>query len=273
MYIVADIGGTKTRIAGSRDLSAFDEPLIIPTPAPYEEALAALVGEAQRICGTEPIVAMTVGVPGLLSKDRQCIIGSATNVPLWLGKPLARDLSERLHTRVLLENDVAYVGLGEAVYGAGKGADIVAYLTVSTGVNGARIVRGALSSDDPRPSFEYLYLDGESKHKWGDTISGRAVHEKYGKHPKELGKDNPLWEELSRSVALGVHNIILSWTPDSVVLGGSMFNEIGIPVERVALHVQEMMHAMPEVPPILHSSLGDLGGLWGGIAHLKRMTT
>ena len=40
------------------------------------------------------------------------------------------------------------------------------------------------------------------------------------------------WEELAETFAIGLHNTILHWSPDRVVLGGSMFNEIGISVER-----------------------------------------
>jgi hypothetical protein len=50
-----------------------------------------------------------------------------------------------------------------------------------------------------------------------------------------------------------------------------MFNDIGIPVDRVKFHVAEIMRKFPSVPEIVHSQLGDLGGLWGGIARLKQL--
>jgi glucokinase len=37
-------------------------------------------------------------------------------------------------------------GLGEAVFGAGKGREIVVYMTISTGVGGARIVGGKIDA-------------------------------------------------------------------------------------------------------------------------------
>ena len=80
-----------------------------------------------------------------------------------------------------------------------------------------------------------------------------------------------MWEELARHTAIGVHNSILHWSPDRVVLGGSMFNEIGIPVERVKFHLQGIMRAFRAIPEIVHSQLGDVGGLWGGMARLKQL--
>jgi hypothetical protein len=50
-----------------------------------------------------------------------------------------------------------------------------------------------------------------------------------------------------------------------------MFNEVGISVERVRVHVGEIMRKFPAVPEIVHSKLGDVGGLWGGVARLKQL--
>lgn len=271
MYIVADIGGTKTRIAGSRDLASFGTPVIIDTPQKYEDGLATLIQTAKDISEGEPIEAIAAGIPALLSRDRSTIVSATTNIPDWSGKNIKNDLASVLNTHVCLENDVALVGLGEAVSGAGKGADIVMYLTVSTGVNGVRIVRGTI---DPAVfgtalGHQYVSLDTNAG-MWEERISGRAIERKYGMHPKELGKDSPVWEELAPVVAFGLHNSILHWSPDRVVLGGSMFNEIGISVERVQFHLQKIMTAMPELPDMVHANLEDLGGLWGGLARLKQ---
>jgi len=51
-----------------------------------------------------------------------------------------------------------------------------------------------------------------------------------------------------------------------------MFNEIGIKVDRVAAHVAEILKKFPVAPNIVHSSLGDVGGLWGGLALLRQRT-
>jgi predicted NBD/HSP70 family sugar kinase len=104
----------------------------------------------------------------------------------------------------------------------------------------------------------------------GEMISGAAIEKRFGMHPRELGKDHEVWEELARVAAYGIHNTILHWSPDRVVIGGSMMNEIGIPVERIRHHLTDIMHKFPTLPDIVHSELGDLGGLWGGLALLKQ---
>ena len=271
MYILVDIGATKMRIAGSRDFESFDDAVILDTPWTYEEGLGHITGISKNIAMDQKIEAIVLGVPAVLSHDRRTL-RTLTNLPNWNNHELAADLEKTLKTKAYLENDTALVGLGEATSGAGKGAVIVVYITVSTGVNGVRIVQGII---DPSAygfeiGYQLLFVE-EAPRKWGDLISGKSVSEKYGKHPRELGKDNPLWEELARLCAFGVHNSILHWSPDRIVLGGSMFNEIGISVENVKKHLAEIMKAFPEVPEIVHSDLGDLGGLHGGIARLKQL--
>ncbi len=270
MYIVADIGGTKMRIAGSRDLSQFDEPIIIDTPREYEQGIIAIAETMKKVAADDKIESVVAGIRGSVSQEKGTM-WDARALSLWAGKPIVGDLSRLISTdSIRLENDTALVGLGEAVYGAGQGVSIVVYMTVSTGVNGVRIVDGRI--DPSAQGFEIggQYLSMDPMMTTGDYISGRAISERFGVHPKELGKDHPIWEDLARTTAFGLHNTILHWSPERVVLGGSMFNEIGIPVDRVAFHVKAIMKKFPEVPEIVHSSLGDVGGLWGGLALLKQ---
>ncbi len=270
MFIVADIGGTKMRVAGSEDGEHLGEPVSYDSPLSYAEGIALFKESADRIKGQNKIDGVAVGITGVVSRDGGSSI-TAPHLPDWREKPLRNDLSAALGAPVHLYNDTSLVGLGEAVFGAGKGAGIVVYITVSTGVNGARIVNSKIDGGvwGAEIGGQYLLVDGKSK-SLENLISGAAIQEKYGKHPKEIEKDSPIWEELSMLTAYGVHNTILHWSPDRVVLGGSMFNEIGIPVPRVYDHVKEIMKKFPTVPDIVHSDLKDAGGLWGGLALLKQ---
>lgn len=271
MFILLDVGGTKTRIAGSTGLETFTEPTIFPTPQKYEDAVAAIVEHAHAIAARNPLEGLVAGAPVRLSHDKRSIL-HAQNIPDWSGKALADDLKHALATRVVLDNDCALVGLGEALFGAGRGVSILVYMTISTGVNGVRIVDGKI---DPSASgFEigeqYLMPDHERK-TLEDLISGRAIAEKYHvRSPKDLGKDHPVWEELAGTLAYALNNTIMYWSPERIVLGGSMMNEIGIPIDRVQFHLRTLLKDL-SLPEIVHSSLGDVGGLWGGMARLKQL--
>ncbi len=269
MYIVADIGGTNMRVARSSDLERFDEPIIEDTPPEYERGLALFIHSAKTLAAGETVEGVVVGITGVQNADGVLV---SNRHEQWEGRPFAADLARALATKVRLENDTALVGLGEAHFGAGTGAGIVAYYTVSTGVNGVRIVDGAI--DKAAEGFEvggqYLVMGGAAK-TLEDLVSGTAIREKYGKAPRDLGKDSPVWEELAEILAYGVHNSILHWSPHRVVLGGSMFKEIGIKPDRVRTHVKSILHKLPTVPDIVQASLGDVGGLYGGLARLRQL--
>jgi predicted NBD/HSP70 family sugar kinase len=268
MKIIADIGGTKTRMAGSNDLMGFSEPVIFDTPKLYDDAVKKIVTTAREIGSGEHIDGVQIGIRGNVLKERGVIIDMVLSD--WSERLLAHDIATSLSAHVEMENDVSTAALGEAHFGAGVGTSIVVYITVSTGVNGSRIVDGRI--DRARSGFEIggQYLNIEPTITFEDMVSGSAVQRQFKMHPRELGKDNPLWDELAQLCAFGVHNTILHWSPERVILGGSMFNEIGISVPKVAENVGKIMQKHPEIPEIVHSSLGDLGGLWGALVLLRQ---
>ncbi len=259
------------RIAGSDDLKNFSDPVVLATPQNYEDGLLLFVSTVKQIVGRAKIEGIIGGVPGVDSRDKKTLL-TAPHLPKWKGSAIADDLEAALKIPVHLENDVALVGLGEVVHGAGKGAPIVAYVTVSTGVNGARIVDGVIDRVSLGSEIGGQYLSmGADARSLEELVSGSAISEKYAKQPREIEKDSPLWEELAGIFAYGLLNTILHWSPDRVVLGGSMFNEIGIPIERVHFHLQDIMRKLPELPQIVHSSLDDFGGIHGGLARLRQL--
>ncbi len=269
MLITIDIGGTKTRIGCARECDALDSVEIFDTPQAYQEGLGALVEAVKQITDGE-LRGVAVGAPGVLSRDRRRIV-NALNLPNWNGAALVDDLERRLGAPVILENDTALVGLGEASVGAGTGAAIVAYLTISTGVNGARIVDGALD----RAAFgfeigEQILGRDTGSRTLEKLVSGRAIEARFGALPATLGKDHPVWEELAEIVAIALHNTIAYWSPERIVLGGSMMQELGIHLDRIESFLKTLHPKNPVLPEIRRAALGDLGGLWGGLFLLRQ---
>ncbi len=271
MYLMADVGGTKTRIACSDNFESFNDPIIIDTPHAYDAGLEALVSQSKKLSRGEPIDRIVVGIAGTISADHHRAL--STPHLEWHGKPLAMDLEAALGGTAHVENDVALCGLGEAHFGAGRGAPIMAYLTVSTGVNGVRIVDGLI--DRAAQGFEIggQYVSYQPPCTIESLISGTAVRERTGKHPRDLGHDWGGWEELAKIAAFGLYNTISHWSPDRVVIGGSMMNEIGISIDAIRRYLAAINTKYSALPELTHSALGDFGGLWGGMARAKQLST
>jgi predicted NBD/HSP70 family sugar kinase len=270
MYIVVDIGGTTMRIAGSRDLQTLQEPAIVAAPRNYQLGLRTLHEAALAMVRGEPIEGTVIGITGVTSADHRIPL-TAVHLDDWKGKPLAGDIESLVGGTVHLENDTALVGLGEAVFGAGKGAKIVAYITISTGVGGVRIVNEHIDAPVRNAEIGFQYLSFDPLTSFTDLVAGPAITEKYSVQPRDLGRDSAVWADLAKLAAVGIHNTILHWSPDRVVVGGSMVKEIGISVEQITFHLVSIMRALPETPSIVRSALGDVGGLWGGLARLRHL--
>lgn len=280
-YLLFDIGGTNMRVAFARDDENFGDPMIVPTPQDFDEGIATVARIAKELSGGEKITAAGGGIAGVFSRDRTMFL-NGPHLKGWNGKPIKRALEESLGAPTFVNNDTAIVGLGEAVAGAGKGHSIVAYLTVSTGVGGVRIVNGSI--DISVMGFEpgHQIIDaGGALHQTSvggngidleGYISGTAITERYGKKPREI-TDERFWDEMARLLAYGLNNTIVHWSPDIVVIGGSMMNTVGIPIDRVRVHLNEILHIYPELPLIEHSTLGDVGGLYGALRYVKQNLT
>ncbi|MFV1917727.1 MAG: ROK family protein, partial [Patescibacteria group bacterium] len=208
MYLLFDIGGTKTRLAVSPDGKAFSDPKIIDTPSDFEEGMELLRKTCKELCKDKKLQAIAGGIRGTLDRKKEKLI-QEHKLTQWVGKPIKSRLSVELGAPVYLETDTAMVGLGEAVSGAGRGFDIVAYITVSTGVGGARIVEKKIDENvfGFSPGHQIIDADGticpECKALEDDAslghleahISGTAVEKRFGKKPYEI-TDEKFWDEL-----------------------------------------------------------------------------
>lgn len=235
------------RVARSVDGQSFEGEQIIDTPATDEEIISVLKSVA-----VEP-----VAIAGGLTRKRASV---------------ADKIKASFSCPIYLENDTAIVGLGEAAAGAGVGSKILAYITVSTGVGGVRIVNGAL--DHGIQGFEpgHQIIDFKEPNKpFEDYVSGSFVIKTTGKHPREI-TDPAFWTPFAKTMAVGLHNTIVHWSPDTIVLGGSMMKVPGISVDEVRAELQQISHIFPTLPEIKHATLGDIGGIHGALALVRQKT-
>jgi len=265
-YLLFDIGGSKMRFAVTDDCIACTEPIIVKTPDTYEDALK-LVEEIA--CTMGKYTHALGGVAGAFGKDRDTLLISPNN-PDWVGKPLKKDFQDRLGVPVEIENDTAVISLGEALVGAGKGADIVGYMTVSTGVGGSRVVDGVM--DRKAQSFEpgHQIIGQETLE---NLVSGTAVKKRFGKEAYEI-EDAEIWTQVTKELAIGVHNTLLHWSPDILVLGGSMITGTTGP----CINIDELTKEVVQLAPDLHkecvikkAQLGDLNGIYGALEWAKQL--
>ncbi len=275
-YVLFDIGGTKTRIAISSDLEKIDQVESFKTPAKFEEGMEKMVDLIKKLAGEKP-KAIAGGVRGRLDEDKNGILNDAV-LSKWAGKSIVDALTKHFSVPIFIENDSAVAGLGEAVYGAGKGLEIVAYHTVSTGVGGVKIENGEIdmASAGFEPGHQILDID---RTVLGDDIlpslenlvSGTALAERFGMPAYEIPQSDVVWDELAEYLAQGLRNTVMYWSPDVIVLGGSMIiGDPAIKVDTVRKYTVQVLDGFVECPLIIEAELGDEAGLYGAMAILKK---
>ncbi len=275
MYILFDIGGTKTRVARSEDLRSYDEPIKFDTPEFYAEGMRVLIEAIEKLSEGKQITAIAGGIRGPLNHEKTGIVSERKLID-WVGRAIVGDIKTHFNVPIFLENDTAIVGLGEATFGAGKGHRIVAYHTVSTGVGGARFVDGKLdqASMGFEPGHQELDIDRSVlghhlPHTLENLVSGSALEKRRGVKPYKISQDDPVWDELARYLGYGLKNTIVYWSPEIIVLGGSMV--VGDPrifLEDIVRHTKEVLGKLVPCPSIVDAQLKDEGGLYGAMALL-----
>lgn len=278
MYLVFDIGGTKTRIAVSTNCTTLDAIEHIETPLVYKEGLSAIQKVATRLIGQKSLICAVGGIRGPLNHEKTGIISEVVLTD-WVGRNIVGDLSKVLSAPVYLENDTALVGLGEITFGAGQGCDIVAYHTVSTGVGGARFVHGVLDSASGgfEPGHQILDIDRtilgrKEVPTLENLVSGKALEKRKGTKPYLVLQEDGVWDELAQYLAHGLRNTVVYWSPDKIVLGGSMIvGDPNIPLDRIIFHTKKILEGLMPCPPIVKAELKDDGGLFGALAYISTL--
>ncbi|NCN11724.1 ROK family protein [Candidatus Kaiserbacteria bacterium] len=275
-YILFDIGGTKTRVAVSEDLESIIASESFNTPILFHDGIKKIIATIKKLTKKTPI-AMAGGIRGPLLEDKSGIQNDAV-LNNWINKSVVAALQEHFSIPVYLENDTAVAGLGEAIYGAGKGLEIIAYHSISTGVGGVKIVNGAvdLASVGFEPGHQIVDIDrtilgDDISPTLENLVSGTAVKNRFGVEPYEIPQTDVVWDELAEYLAQGLRNTILYWSPDAIILGGSMIlGDPRISIDTIRKYTVAALNGFVPAPFITTAKMGDEAGLYGAMAILKQ---
>ncbi len=278
MHILFDIGATHMRFARTDDQLTIGTPIDMPTPSTFSQALAQIKTAVAHLSEATTPTACVGGIAGQLDQSTHVLLRS--HMQEWVGKNVSSELQAVLGCPVYITNDAALGGLGEAIGGAGVGYPIVAYITVSSGVGGVRIVNGAIDANvfgfEPghqvlEASAARVALNQNSKNGTLETLVG-GIHlaEQQSKAVADIN-DAEVWQTVHWHLACGLYNTILFWSPSVIVLGGGIVEHNRISAEDLKITIDTLMGNKSLVPPILKAQLGTHNGLFGALEWLKRL--
>ena len=218
------------------------------------------------------------GGPVLFDSQR---VAKSTHVGGWSDFDLPGYLEPLLGIRPVVDNDANVGGLGEALYGAGRGAGRdsrpLFYMTLSTGIGGGiilgdrDILRGA---DSYAGEIGHMTIrpDGPdclcgSKGCLERICCGLWLERDYGKPAKELMMDPAFVEHYVVDLARGVKAAIMLLNPARIVIGGGI-SKAGEPLfgplrAELSRQITAWSGARIDVVP---AALGDDSVLYGAFA-------
>lgn len=160
--IGVDLGGTNLRaaaiteegrelgkIAGFTNLKEGREAVI--------EDIVRAIRSLRDTHGAERLAGVGVAVPGFIEIRKGLIVGS-NNLPQFEGFPVRDDISARLGTPIILENDANAAAMGEKWLGAGRDVDSLILLTLGTGIGGGIIMDGRIIHGEAGMAGEFGHM-------------------------------------------------------------------------------------------------------------------
>ena len=149
LVVGVDVGGTQMRTAVLRGATLLSRVGLMtgenPTPERVMPRLFVAIQEAldEAKVSLSQVAGIGIAAPGPLDSTTG-IVYSPPNMAGWDYVPLRDIFTEQFHVPIYVENDANAAGLGEYLFGAGRGCSDMVYMTISTGIGGGVISDGKI---------------------------------------------------------------------------------------------------------------------------------
>ncbi|HEY2219189.1 MAG TPA: ROK family protein, partial [Gaiellaceae bacterium] len=192
------------------------------------------------------VLAIGIGCGGPLDSANGILI-APLHLPGWEDLPIVDLATAAFDRPAVLDNDATACAAGEHRYGAGRGAQNMVYLTVSTGVGGGVVIDGRLHRGQSGNGGElgHVTVDWHGRecrgcgrrgcleaYASGTSIAerGREAGMPEGTTSEDVaasaargeGPAASVWAETCEALACGITSIANLFEPEVVVLGGGV---------------------------------------------------
>jgi fructokinase len=203
----------------------------------------------------------------------------------WRDTDVAQRLGRRLGVPVCLDTDVNGAALAEGRWGAARGLEDYAYITVGTGIGVGSIVRGRSIFGMNHTELGHIRVARVKGDDFagvcpyhGDCIeglaSGPAVEARAGKPASQLAPDDPAWDFVVHGLAQLMHTMVLTTAPTRIFLGGGVMSAQSHLFERIQQELKRSLNRYVEAPQldqglaqfVIPPGLGTMAGPLGALA-------
>lgn len=266
-YLGIDLGGTQIRVA-----VVDEEGIIYQTETASSHATESaevivnnIFNQIDKIENLDEISGIGIGVPGPVNQNEGHMT-LASNIPALSKYPLIKVLRERYELPVYMDNDANVAALAEATVGVGKGHNIVAYVTHSTGIGAGIVINGQAISgrrgfageianlivSDSYPKVNHLNAGAveniaaglgfvkQAQERISPAISsGKDVFELFEQGNKEAAK---LVDEMCFYFAKGLSMLSAVLDPECIIIGGGVTKSSHLYWDKLHEYYRSMVH-------------------------------
>ncbi|TZG27457.1 ROK family protein [Sphingomonas montanisoli] len=226
-----ELGGTKCVcvLAGGPDDIRDERRIDTRSPAETLPEIAAILAEWRD--------AQAIGLASFGPVDldeRSDHYGRIVNTPKpgWNGADIV-GLARARGLPFGFDTDVAGAALAEGRWGAARGLDSFAYVTVGTGVGVGTVMRGQTVRGLGHSEAGHLRVPRLAGDAFagacpyhGDCVeglaSGPAIAARAGRSGESLAPGDPAWEPAVAALAAMLHNLVLTSAPERILIGGGV---------------------------------------------------
>lgn len=306
-----DLGGTKilTAVIDAEGKMLSHDHIVTPAKEGHETVIKSILESTDRALSQAGITvtslsAIGIGAPGLSNPETGVLLTSP-NLPGWRNVPLRDIIENELGRKAFLINDANAAALGELLFGSGRGAQNIIYITVSTGIGGGIIIDGKLYTGSIGTAGElgHMVIDSEgppcncgNRGCWETLASGTALARIARQRIQEGAPTsilklaagdsdkidaevvhqaartgdklaNELIHQIAYYLGVGLANLVNIFNPEVIVIGGGLSN-LGDLLLKPAFEEAERRAFKPAYQSVRFTSaeLGRCSGVLGAAA-------
>lgn len=287
IYGAIEAGGTKFVCALGSGPEDIRQVVHFPTTTPKETITRTVDFFRQNLGNDEQLESIGIASFGPVDPDKgSATYGyvTATPKPGWSNFNFVGAIQEALAVAVNFDTDVNGAALGEWRWGAAQRLDTFIYMTIGTGIGGGGLSNGKMMHGLVHPEMGHIPLP----HDWksdpfpgacpfhGDCLEGMAagpaLEKRWGQRAEYLPMDHPAWDLEAHYLAIGLVSLIVSLSPQKIILGGGVMQQshlFSLVREKVVRYLNGyvqspmILERIDEyiVPPALGNRAGVLGAL------------
>ena len=296
-----DIGGTKIAVGL---VSPQAQVMAVRTfPSRPEQAFESLMDEIAGHLDEmladrgESLVGIGIGSTGQVDPKTGLVLNNSLQTS-WNGQNPVDWLAKRFGVSVALENDADAAALAEWKLGAGKGAQRMIYVTISTGIGAGMVFQDQLyrGAGGVHPEVGHHTIDSTgpacfcgSRGCWETLASGSALARRMKEYTPGFEGDAVQVCDLAQAgdslavkavqahasaLGIGLANLITIYAPDVIVLGGGLMRRSALFLPGARAVIAERCRLVPPQNTLLKESAfradsGLVGAAWVWVYHFQ----